>query len=152
MIRRPPRSTLFPYTTLFRSHRDRPALVPRVAGLARLRVHRLRPAAPTLDGERRRARRHEAEFLEARPDVSLARRAELRDAALVDEVRAAGPRPARAPRGERGQPGQPRDGDVGRARAPRRLAAQREVAEPAPVGREVAALWIEVRPVQAPGS
>src|SRR5437867_10602316 len=24
MIRRPPRSTLFPYTTLFRSHRDRP--------------------------------------------------------------------------------------------------------------------------------
>src|SRR3712207_7656108 len=25
MIRRPPRSTLFPYTTLFRSHTDRPA-------------------------------------------------------------------------------------------------------------------------------
>src|SRR5256885_2563945 len=25
MIRRPPRSTLFPYTTLFRSHRPRPA-------------------------------------------------------------------------------------------------------------------------------
>src|SRR5256885_7096344 len=25
MIRRPPRSTLFPYTTLFRSHADRPA-------------------------------------------------------------------------------------------------------------------------------
>src|SRR2546426_12557062 len=25
MIRRPPRSTLFPYTTLFRSHRQRPA-------------------------------------------------------------------------------------------------------------------------------
>src|SRR3972149_7865949 len=25
MIRRPPRSTLFPYTTLFRSHRDRDA-------------------------------------------------------------------------------------------------------------------------------
>src|SRR3712207_9220829 len=25
MIRRPPRSTLFPYTTLFRSSRDRPA-------------------------------------------------------------------------------------------------------------------------------
>src|SRR5260370_30115637 len=29
MIRRPPRSTLFPYTTLFRSHQDRE--VPRVA-------------------------------------------------------------------------------------------------------------------------
>src|SRR3712207_8952944 len=27
MIRRPPRSTLFPYTTLFRSHRSRPALI-----------------------------------------------------------------------------------------------------------------------------
>src|SRR2546422_5227426 len=26
MIRRPPRSTLFPYTTLFRSHRDLPAV------------------------------------------------------------------------------------------------------------------------------
>src|SRR5258705_3520158 len=25
MIRRPPRSTLFPYTTLFRSHREKPA-------------------------------------------------------------------------------------------------------------------------------
>src|SRR3712207_7335234 len=33
MIRRPPRSTLFPYTTLFRSHR-------RVAGLVR-ELHRL---------------------------------------------------------------------------------------------------------------
>src|SRR3712207_8975300 len=28
MIRRPPRSTLLPYTTLFRSHRPHPALVP----------------------------------------------------------------------------------------------------------------------------
>src|SRR5258707_8007201 len=28
MIRRPPRSTLFPYTTLFRSEMDRPALQP----------------------------------------------------------------------------------------------------------------------------
>src|SRR5256885_10244086 len=27
MIRRPPRSTLFPYTTLFRSNRDEPATV-----------------------------------------------------------------------------------------------------------------------------
>src|SRR5258708_17063274 len=26
MIRQPPRSTLFPYTTLFRSHRDRPGI------------------------------------------------------------------------------------------------------------------------------
>src|SRR2546430_7664452 len=31
MIRRPPRSTLFPYTTLFRSQGGRPAAVPRGA-------------------------------------------------------------------------------------------------------------------------
>src|SRR3989475_10769216 len=37
MIRRPPRSTLFPYTTLFRSRIDRRAerAVPRVRGLGR---------------------------------------------------------------------------------------------------------------------
>src|SRR2546426_4737835 len=40
MIRRPPRSTLFPYTTLFRS-RARPAL---------RGTHRPRPAAPHADG------------------------------------------------------------------------------------------------------
>src|SRR3712207_7872193 len=34
MIRRPPRSTLFPYTTLFRSHRDL-----RPGGLLELRGH-----------------------------------------------------------------------------------------------------------------
>src|SRR2546425_7196211 len=35
MIRRPPRSTLFPYTTLFRSHAplSRPRAVPRLAGV-----------------------------------------------------------------------------------------------------------------------
>src|SRR5437588_6343143 len=33
MIRRPPRSTLFPYTTLFRSHRD-PAARQRIRDLA----------------------------------------------------------------------------------------------------------------------
>src|SRR6266511_1230381 len=36
MIRRPPRSTLFPYTTLFRSHRPRRrGIAPRVSGRAR---------------------------------------------------------------------------------------------------------------------
>src|SRR5256885_4702135 len=35
MIRRPPRSTLFPYTTLFRSHRDRfPSQTPHRRGAA----------------------------------------------------------------------------------------------------------------------
>src|SRR3712207_5321846 len=32
MIRRPPRSTLFPYTTLFRSDRQRPVLLPCLGG------------------------------------------------------------------------------------------------------------------------
>src|SRR3712207_9573050 len=44
MIRRPPRSTLFPYTTLFRSHRARvhPGLEDRVARPAQLLPRLLR--------------------------------------------------------------------------------------------------------------
>src|SRR2546430_4578054 len=38
MIRRPPRSTLFPYTTLFRSHRIRAADRPAAAVIARVVV------------------------------------------------------------------------------------------------------------------
>src|SRR2546430_12396906 len=38
MIRRPPRSTLFPYTTLFRSHRDARLRIGRVSELQR-RAH-----------------------------------------------------------------------------------------------------------------
>src|SRR3712207_7195400 len=48
MIRRPPRSTLFPYTTLFRSFVER-ALLER--GVAEERQHHRAGAAP-LDGER----------------------------------------------------------------------------------------------------
>src|SRR3712207_8348781 len=44
MIRRPPRSTLFPYTTLFRSHAIRLQLRPDYA-LRRARVEALRAAA-----------------------------------------------------------------------------------------------------------
>src|SRR5438105_10733495 len=40
MIRRPPRSTLFPYTTLFRSH-DGPGRSPPVGGEARLEFAQL---------------------------------------------------------------------------------------------------------------
>src|SRR5436190_18261664 len=46
MIRRPPRSTLFPYTTLFRSHRrgagevQQPALARAVGDVARLALDR----------------------------------------------------------------------------------------------------------------
>src|SRR2546430_2986784 len=43
MIRRPPRSTLFPYTTLFRSVREAPALaVPFLLALSREVVDRVR--------------------------------------------------------------------------------------------------------------
>src|SRR5258705_10262131 len=41
MIRRPPRSTLFPYTTLFRSHRPRHIHAPHVAHDSRSKGHLL---------------------------------------------------------------------------------------------------------------
>src|SRR5256885_7805891 len=51
MIRRPPRSTLFPYTTLFRSHRARG--LPRPVGVERPhRDHRQIEAAVERVGER----------------------------------------------------------------------------------------------------
>src|SRR5256885_6415905 len=48
MIRRPPRSTLFPYTTLFRSRRDARAVARGGRGVLRLR--RLRLAYAVHDG------------------------------------------------------------------------------------------------------
>src|SRR5258705_1345985 len=57
MIRRPPRSTLFPYTTLFRSHRGpRPHLRPRAPALAH---HEHRAAVDVLGGARLRDRSEE---------------------------------------------------------------------------------------------
>src|SRR3712207_8278864 len=50
MIRRPPRSTLFPYTTLFRSHDEGPAGADRRAAAAR-------PEGPEPDGQPARPRR-----------------------------------------------------------------------------------------------
>src|SRR3989475_10831622 len=52
MIRRPPRSTLFPYTTLFRSGsaRDRRQRPARDRGVPRRRAPRVRPALLRLDG------------------------------------------------------------------------------------------------------
>src|SRR2546426_5989879 len=56
MIRRPPRSTLFPYTTLFRSGAGRPA-----PGTARLRARGgVFPAA--LGGGRQRSEEHTSEL------------------------------------------------------------------------------------------
>src|SRR5688572_32470733 len=52
MIRRPPRSTLFPYTTLFRSQRRRAA---RAAGHADGRARPLRLLARAVGREERRA-------------------------------------------------------------------------------------------------
>src|SRR2546430_8841040 len=43
MIRRPPRSTLFPYTTLFRSHQQRAAVTELRPRLYHLRQAELRP-------------------------------------------------------------------------------------------------------------
>src|SRR5438477_9559462 len=68
MLRRPPRSTLFPYTTLFRSRR--------LARRARLRATHARPsgrgsrrksvrrsgARPTRPGRRRRSEEHTSEL------------------------------------------------------------------------------------------
>src|SRR2546426_4096624 len=56
MIRRPPRSTLFPYTTLFRSRERPPGEHPHQLGLA----HRLRAlGVGWLDGKHPHPQRHE---------------------------------------------------------------------------------------------
>src|SRR3712207_7959911 len=71
MIRRPPRSTLFPYTTLFRSP------VVEAPGQPELRVHGV--PASALDGElvdAQLARVEQPEQLDA-AEVRLAQRAEL---------------------------------------------------------------------------
>src|SRR3712207_8598427 len=83
MIRRPPRSTLFPYTTLFRSRpRDRPPL-PRATGDTRGRARpecdaRLQRAArrvrDTLEADRRRALRLVRPALRALPPARAAAR------------------------------------------------------------------------------
>src|SRR5256885_3171768 len=60
MIRRPPRSTLFPYTTLFRSHQAQQPLgighVARRNGLAFAQRHGLQPAMGHLGGDRKSTR------------------------------------------------------------------------------------------------
>src|SRR2546427_8213824 len=59
MIRRPPRSTLFPYTTLFRSMIEDHVVVcrPDLASVARFRVH-----SPALVVERDRSEEHTSEL------------------------------------------------------------------------------------------
>src|SRR5260221_9782129 len=67
MIRRPPRSTLFPYTTLFRSRRDRVRgpLGAREARVGRRRPHRRGRAEPRAGArplEVRRSEEHTSEL------------------------------------------------------------------------------------------
>src|SRR5688572_31787570 len=64
MIRRPPRSTLFPYTTLFRSHEPGPPsarLAPRAAERA-VQVQPLRVRAPDLAAGGLRSEEHTSEL------------------------------------------------------------------------------------------
>src|SRR3712207_7009493 len=73
MIRRPPRSTLFPYTTLFRSPAGRDAVHP--AGRLRARRARDRPA----DVRRRAAAAQPRHLQRARPELPVVlRRREAR--------------------------------------------------------------------------
>src|SRR3712207_6985486 len=66
MIRRPPRSTLFPYTTLFRSHARRAPGAPRAAGGSTSRG----PRADVGGGQR------EARHARGLPDADAASRSE----------------------------------------------------------------------------
>src|SRR5256885_10208806 len=56
MIRRPPRSTLFPYTTLFRSHGMPQAHAPPLAVVEPLRCQRLAADGHQADGDRKSTR------------------------------------------------------------------------------------------------
>src|SRR5438093_251304 len=60
MIRRPPRSTLFPYTTLFRSRRHGPCVVARSDGGDRW--HRARVRTRSASAARRRSEEHTSEL------------------------------------------------------------------------------------------
>src|SRR2546422_7324373 len=69
MIRRPPRSTLFPYTTLFRSHLRKDALVDARVVLGRFRAghqraagHENDAATELLDGAALRSEEHTSEL------------------------------------------------------------------------------------------
>src|SRR3989442_10978955 len=73
MIRRPPRSTLFPYTTLFRSHDQAREVVSRAAFLgARAGAHQLAAGRDQFQRQRRadahRSEEHTSE-LQSRPHL-----------------------------------------------------------------------------------
>src|SRR3989442_8974735 len=77
MIRRPPRSTLFPYTTLFRSPLDRLSLGAAEDGAARGRRYR----------QRRRSEEHTSE-LQSRPHLVCRLLLEKKDIAMRATLKA----------------------------------------------------------------
>src|SRR3989442_5601059 len=68
MIRRPPRSTLFPYTTLFRSHVGIVGLAYAAAGLLFVFANKLTTAANTVFLQATRSEEHTSE-LQSRPHL-----------------------------------------------------------------------------------
>src|SRR3712207_8541468 len=84
MIRRPPRSTLFPYTTLFRSPRPahrlvglrHPAVHPHLRGVVRLRqvpsVHRRRQLPPAVLYDHRTKDRKSTRLNSSHANISYA--------------------------------------------------------------------------------
>src|SRR2546429_9330425 len=115
MIRRPPRSTLFPYTTLFRSQLRRAAGVEAAAGFVRL-VQQLAEPLDLTPGEQLRP---EAGARRLAHDVQRPRAHRLAQRPL--EPGQPLPPPAREPPEPR--PLQPQPGDPGRA--PRAAAGPR---------------------------
>src|SRR2546430_4287507 len=107
MIRRPPRSTLFPYTTLFRSYRVAAPPTPRAPRLRRDSRPHARRSAPGVAGRRRAVRRHA-------PRSPFARRLRPRAAARAP-VRRGHPRVSRHRPPRRGRrPHSGRSGGPGR--------------------------------------
>src|SRR2546430_12384240 len=69
MIRRPPRSTLFPYTTLFRSHRDRKIRVkPQNPGVCQIHPGGFAASLSTDRGDRARLSRGPQEIAKLRSE------------------------------------------------------------------------------------
>src|SRR5260370_23655362 len=73
MIRRPPRSTLFPYTTLFRSHATVPALRESATRLCALELAAVATSEPMTTGatRARRASRSEEHTSELQSHLNL---------------------------------------------------------------------------------
>src|SRR3712207_1992714 len=139
MIRRPPRSTLFPYTTLFRSEHDE-------RGVARDGVHAGRVVrgvvvGPLVLGEVGDVVARPRPLLLVPPDVALALRPRLPvrvgGGAVVEDPAVGRPRPAPL-----GRDGAARRVEVTRLAPPRPVDAAREAARVDPAARGGGAVGI----------